>query len=461
MWHRDREHRSVSVLEGRGWLLQLDGELPVQLIEGEDHIIPAGVWHRVIMERGAGTLRVLIERLDTERELQAEMLGGFGARAKSVIKSTLGMNKPKEFGAGDDKILFKDSDLNVSSDTRNFALLMNRVAGNLGLARPIITSGLRPPPRQIDAMLELWKKYGSEHLIDLYTYKCKSCNAGAGVTIRKLVNLWDKNRSAILGGIPKEIKEESIEIVSKSPISSHQSGNALDYGTNSNSKEDIKRLLDHIESNGLANFELIDETEGDIPHWHVTVHGVAPTGIDLIRGTKTVQSQIEERKKRKKKLPGKSDYYVGKKTRQTKSNRQMAYEIEKCSKEPRPKSCYDEWTADKTYKSKEGQKNESVEAHLDSIIDEALDLIVEDILEEKLSKKTRETLKKKAEKANMPLGALTGVYRKGLAAWLTGHRQGVPQHGWAMGRVNSFIRGGKARSVDKSEWKKVQKHRKK
>lgn len=79
----------------------------------------------------------------------------------------------------------------------------------------------------------------------------------------------------------------------------------------------------------------------------------------------------------------------------------------------------------------------------------------------KLSAKTRDTLKKKADKANMPLGALTAVYRKGLAAWLTGHRQGVPQHAWAMARVNSFIRGGKTRSVDKAEWAKVQKHRKK
>lgn len=78
-----------------------------------------------------------------------------------------------------------------------------------------------------------------------------------------------------------------------------------------------------------------------------------------------------------------------------------------------------------------------------------------------LSAKTRDTLKKKAEKANMPLGALTAVYRKGLAAWLTGHRQGVPQHAWAMARVNSFISGGKTRSVDKAEWAKVQKHRKK
>lgn len=78
----------------------------------------------------------------------------------------------------------------------------------------------------------------------------------------------------------------------------------------------------------------------------------------------------------------------------------------------------------------------------------------------KISAKVKKTLKKKADNANMPLGALTSVYRKGLAAWLTGHRQGIPQHAWAMARVNSFIRGGKTRSVDKSEWKKVQQHRK-
>lgn len=79
----------------------------------------------------------------------------------------------------------------------------------------------------------------------------------------------------------------------------------------------------------------------------------------------------------------------------------------------------------------------------------------------KLSAKTRETLKKKAQNANMPTGALTAVYRKGLAAWLTGHRQGVPQHAWAMGRVNSFIRGGKTRQVDKAQWETVKKFRSK
>jgi hypothetical protein len=79
----------------------------------------------------------------------------------------------------------------------------------------------------------------------------------------------------------------------------------------------------------------------------------------------------------------------------------------------------------------------------------------------KLSEKIKTTLRKKAKDSNMPLGALTSVYKKGLAAWLTGHRQGIPQHQWAMARVNSFIRGGKTRKVDKAEWKKVQNFRKK
>jgi hypothetical protein len=148
----------------------------------------------------------------------------------------------------------------------------------------------------------------------------------------------------------------------------------------------------------------------------------------------------------------------------------MDYEIKKCSGPNPPKSCYDEWTADKTYKkSKKSKMAETREV--------IKNMLIEAIIEEKkkrkskkkkkkkkssskkLSAATRKTLREKAKKANMPTGALTRVYRKGLAAWLTGHRQGVAQHQWAMGRVNSFIRGGKTRSVDKAEWKSVQKFR--
>ena len=171
------------------------------------------------------------------------------------------------------------------------------------------------------------------------------------------------------------------------------------------------------------------------------------------------EADLNEKKRRKKKRPGNPNYYKG--TR--KSNKSMEREINKCAKTPRPKSCYDYWDADKKY---DKSKNESLE-EIKSLISEVIETELEERKKRKkkksskLSAKNRETLKKKAKNANMPLGALTSVYRKGLAAWLTGHRQGIPQHQWAMARVNSFIRGGKTRSVDKSEWKKVQNFRKK
>lgn len=94
-------------------------------------------------------------------------------------------------------------------------------------------------------------------------------------------------------------------------------------------------------------------------------------------------------------------------------------------------------------------------------IEEALFQIADQVIEEALSAKTRKALKKKAEKANAPMGALTTVYNKGLAAWRTGHRPGASQHAWAMARVNSFLAGGPARRVDAAQWERVKKHRKK
>jgi len=87
--------------------------------------------------------------------------------------------------------------------------------------------------------------------------------------------------------------------------------------------------------------------------------------------------------------------------------------------------------------------------------------MTEDEMCEGLSSKTREALKKKAKSSNAPLGALSTVYRKGLGAFYSsGSRPGMTSHQWAMARVNSFLRGGKARQVDAAQWKQVQKFRK-
>ena len=78
----------------------------------------------------------------------------------------------------------------------------------------------------------------------------------------------------------------------------------------------------------------------------------------------------------------------------------------------------------------------------------------------KISSKVNAALKNKAKKHNAPLGALKAVYRKGMGAFYTsGSRPGQNPHSWSMGRVNSFLKGGKARQVDATQWKQVQKHR--
>jgi len=61
-WHRDREDRLVEVIEGEGWQLQFDDELPFNLEKGMSLIIPEGVYHRVI--KGSGNLKVSITVLD-------------------------------------------------------------------------------------------------------------------------------------------------------------------------------------------------------------------------------------------------------------------------------------------------------------------------------------------------------------------------------------------------------------
>ena len=57
-------------------------------------------------------------------------------------------------------------------------------------------------------------------------------------------------------------------------------------------------------------------------------------------------------------------------------------------------------------------------------------------------------LANKAKESGEPLGDLKKVYKKGLAAYASGHRPGMTQHQWAMARVNSYIKGGPARKVD-------------
>ena len=80
----------------------------------------------------------------------------------------------------------------------------------------------------------------------------------------------------------------------------------------------------------------------------------------------------------------------------------------------------------------------------------------------KISSKVDKALKKKAKDRTAPVGALKAIYRKGMGAFYSsGSRSGQNPHSWSMARVNSVLKGGKARSVDAAQWKQIQKHRKK
>ena len=56
IWHRDKEDREVTILEGRGWKFQRDNELPITLKKGDTIHIKKNEYHRII--KGDTNLRI-------------------------------------------------------------------------------------------------------------------------------------------------------------------------------------------------------------------------------------------------------------------------------------------------------------------------------------------------------------------------------------------------------------------
>ena len=204
-----------------------------------------------------------------------------------------------------------------------------------------------------------------------------------------------------------------------------------------------KKYDDHPKLKGKQKTKLPD-------HMQKAIIGEVDEDIDetkLTRGYKANRSEKDQDKLKKlinrynkaKKTPGKKDDLAAIKARDN---------FEK-----------------KQYKSpKKSQYNEADE--IGKLINELAEEM--EILEKKkkkprkISSKVDKALKKKAKDKNAPVGALKAIYRKGMGAFYSsGSRSGQNPHSWAMARVNSVLSGGKARSVDKAQWKQIQKHRKK
>ena len=78
-----------------------------------------------------------------------------------------------------------------------------------------------------------------------------------------------------------------------------------------------------------------------------------------------------------------------------------------------------------------------------------------DLYKEELEEDADKSLAKKAEASGISVSILKQVYKRGVAAWRTGHRPGTTPEQWGHARVNSFITGGKTRTTaDADLWKK-------
>ena len=61
VWHRDANNRQIIVKESQGWQLQLDDELPQQLVEGNTYFIKAEQYHRLIKGQGDLVIEIIEE----------------------------------------------------------------------------------------------------------------------------------------------------------------------------------------------------------------------------------------------------------------------------------------------------------------------------------------------------------------------------------------------------------------
>ena len=58
VWHRDKKDREVTVLDGIGWKLQFENQIPTSLEKGKLYHIKAMEYHRLIKGIEGLTLRI-------------------------------------------------------------------------------------------------------------------------------------------------------------------------------------------------------------------------------------------------------------------------------------------------------------------------------------------------------------------------------------------------------------------
>ena len=58
IWHQDKEDRHIEILEGKGWSIQMDNQLPLDVRKGDRIFITEGRIHRIL--KGTTDLKIKI-----------------------------------------------------------------------------------------------------------------------------------------------------------------------------------------------------------------------------------------------------------------------------------------------------------------------------------------------------------------------------------------------------------------
>ena len=58
VWHQDKEDRHIEVLDGEGWSIQMDDQLPLVINKGDRIFITEGQIHRIL--KGTTDLKIKI-----------------------------------------------------------------------------------------------------------------------------------------------------------------------------------------------------------------------------------------------------------------------------------------------------------------------------------------------------------------------------------------------------------------
>ena len=61
VWHKDDEDRDIEILEGKGWQMQFDDELPFDLVKGDHIFITKGRIQRIL--KGTTDLKIRINEV--------------------------------------------------------------------------------------------------------------------------------------------------------------------------------------------------------------------------------------------------------------------------------------------------------------------------------------------------------------------------------------------------------------